>query len=70
MRLVISVKKIDALRMSRLSEQVSPICEHVAPDDDHLLLTPVAGRLMALLEILKEEGIAYHFQYSRQKTEL
>lgn len=70
MGLVISVSITVALSMSKLNNQISGICEVVESNDGHLLFIPHAGKLMALVEILNEEGIAYHIQRSKQKEEL
>lgn len=70
MGLVISVSTTVVPNLSKLNDQISGICEVVESNDGHLLYIPQAGKLMALLEILNEEGIAYHFQRSKQKEEL
>lgn len=70
MGLVISVSKSEACNMLKHNEKISGICEDVVSNDGHLLFRPQAGKLMALLEILNEEGIAYHFLGSKQKEEL
>lgn len=70
MGLVIYVSKTEACNMLKLSERITGICENVVFNDGHLLFRPQAGKLMALLEILNEEGITYHFLGSKQKEEL
>jgi hypothetical protein len=69
MGLVVCVPKSEALRASRLNEQISDICEEVISDEDRLLFVPRPGEVMALLQVLNEEGIRYSFHHAARDKE-
>jgi hypothetical protein len=62
MRIVISVSESEAFESSKVSEHVSQVCDHVAAHPTECLLMPQPGKLMDLLKLLNENGIAYHVQ--------
>lgn len=66
MGIVICVSKTEGLDSSWLYEQMSGICEDVSCEENKLLFVPRAGKLMAVLAILNQGGIAYHFQSSKE----
>lgn len=69
MGLIICVSKTEALNHSKLRDLVSDTWEDVVSSDGQWRFTPQAGKLMAVLDILNEEGIAYHFQSSKHHEE-
>lgn len=70
MGLVICVSNSEALKASKLYEQICSVCEDVVSNDSQLLFIPQAGKLMAVLEMFNEEGIDYHFQHSKDNQGL
>lgn len=64
MGLLICVPETEALNASKLHERISDICIEVKLIDGQTRLIPQPGKLMALLEILNEGRIDYHFEHS------
>ena len=62
MRIVICVSGSEDFESSKVSGQVSQICDCVSANPTECLLMPRRGKLMDLLKMLNENGIAYHVQ--------
>ncbi|HET9486818.1 MAG TPA: hypothetical protein VFO54_05265 [Chryseosolibacter sp.] len=58
------------MKSSKLNRQITDLCEDVIAHDRHLLFIPQPGKLMALLEILNAEGVAYELQHSKDNKEV
>lgn len=62
MGLIIFVSKQEALTEKFLHDELASLCSYVVQNDDHFLYYPKAGKVMALLKMLNENGLAYRFQ--------
>jgi hypothetical protein len=60
MRILISVSESEDFESSKVGEHVSQICDCVSAHPTEFLLMPQRGKLMDLLKMLNENGIAYH----------
>jgi hypothetical protein len=63
MSIVIRISESEVFENSEVSNHVCEICQYVAAHPPEFLLTPLAGKLMDLLKVLKENDITYHVQH-------
>jgi hypothetical protein len=62
MGFIIYIAKADALRASRLNDQVSHLCEGILERNDCLAYLPLAGKVIDVLEIFAKNSIEYQLK--------
>jgi hypothetical protein len=62
MGFIIYIAKADALRVSKLNDQLSHLCECILERNDCAVYLPLAGKVIDVLEIFAKNSIEYQLK--------
>lgn len=68
MALGISIQKENAVNASSVCREISQLCEKIVEEEHYFIYTPLSGKVIDVLRLLRQNGIDYDLRDIPENT--